>query len=160
VEKGKAYAGPCVENWNYGYVYLGTVTADSARYVTDYIQKKYNGKLGREKYGKRKPPFQTQSQGLGKAYALRNADKLLEDPTVRFRGKELSAPKYYHRILEIPTEVRAAYADERNKKLIQVLESKGIKKIAGSYWFHIQKAKRQHNRNLTSKQELFKKSKL
>ncbi len=32
-------SGPLKDNWPYGYVYAGTVTYDSCRYVSDYIQK-------------------------------------------------------------------------------------------------------------------------
>lgn len=53
------------KHWNMGNVVVGNVTTASARYVTGYLTKSNTIPRGREKW----PPFQLQSQGMGKAWA-------------------------------------------------------------------------------------------
>lgn len=57
--------------WTQGFTMLGTVTKDSCKYVTGYVQKKLYGD-GAKEYESRgiQPVFKLSSQGLGKRYAL------------------------------------------------------------------------------------------
>lgn len=74
---------------------FGTATYDSFSYVTGYIQKKYTGELGKQRYGLLTPPFQVCSQGLGKEFALANKQQILEDKFVRCHGVKQNIPRYY-----------------------------------------------------------------
>lgn len=99
------------KSWNKGFVYVGNVTHDSIQYVTGYITKKLWGQFGKDVYGDRLPPFNLMSQGLGKSYALRNADRLKRDLTEKMKGKPVGLPRYFAKVLEIKDE------DLKNKRL-------------------------------------------
>lgn len=71
-------------------------------YVVGYCAKKlgvYFGKHFIEQYG-RKPPFQLQSVGIGKRYAIDNV-YLRNTGYLRIRGKDVIPPRYYRKILGI-----------------------------------------------------------
>nr|WAE43395.1 MAG: replication initiator protein [Microviridae sp.] len=87
------------DSWPAGFVRCGSVTYESARYVAGYIQKKYNGKLAEEVYGNKERPFQLQSQGLGKQWALDNETGLIENLGLTINGKKTTMPRYYRKIL-------------------------------------------------------------
>lgn len=76
------------------------VSVDDIRYVTGYVQKKYNGKKALEVYGERLPPFQLQSQALGLDFALSHK-KEIENGNIKFRGHNVSIPRYYLKKLGI-----------------------------------------------------------
>ena len=57
--------------WPSGFVYFGTVSYSSCRYVTAYILKKVTGQMAAEEYGDRVPPFALMSKGLGKDFFLK-----------------------------------------------------------------------------------------
>lgn len=112
-----------------GYIYVGTVTPSSVRYVTDYVQK---GKLVARPPGS-EPAFQLCSQGIGKRYALDNREQLVSDGTCRIDGVVRGLPRYYQKLLAEPSEIgvlqpcltaelRAERAIERQA---QVLEETG-----------------------------------
>lgn len=91
------------DNWRFCAPYLfernmkgvGTVTPDSMRYVTGYIQKKYTGKLAEEVYQGKQPPFQLQSQGLGLRYFQNIKDKSFDDGYILDRGHKVPIPRYF-----------------------------------------------------------------
>lgn len=87
------------DSWTLGYIFLGSVTYKSARYVAGYIQKKYNGKLAEEVYGGKQPPFQTQSNGIGKDYVRRHHDRLIDNNYITVDGIKNRVPRYYKRLL-------------------------------------------------------------
>lgn len=70
------------------------VTPDDIRYVTGYIQKKLNGDLAKENYGICCSPFSRSSQGLGLRFAEEHI-KELQDNNIKFRGHNVSIPRYY-----------------------------------------------------------------
>lgn len=82
--------------WEKGIIYVGNVNYKSCAYVAGYIQKK----LGVSKYVGRIPPFQMQSQGLGKRYALKEAGRLSKDLSFTMNGAKCSLPRYYKKVLE------------------------------------------------------------
>lgn len=102
------------ESWRNGFAYIGTVTYDSARYVSDYVHKKYaigNKEQGKENINK---PFQLSSQGIGKIFASTNQDYLVSKLGCTVNGREVGLPRYYRKILDIQPE---HYQDaQRSKK--------------------------------------------
>lgn len=97
------------QTWNRGFVYCGTVTYDSCRYVGDYIMKKYNGKKKIEAYGDLVVPFQRQSQGIGLQFCMDNQDLLKRDKTIYIRGKSVGLPRYFVKKLYSTTVEKADY---------------------------------------------------
>lgn len=81
------------ETWGHGLVHVGTVTADSIRYVAQYIDKKL---LGTTSYfTDLEQPFQVASQGLGIDWLKGNLERVLYDASLNFRGKKYPIPKLY-----------------------------------------------------------------
>lgn len=87
-----------LSSWTKGYIYIGDVNYNSCRYVAGYIQKKLNGPMGKEEYGERLPPFSRQSNGLGKAHALKNKEAYIDKLSVTVKGVKHSLPRYYRKI--------------------------------------------------------------
>lgn len=118
--------------WRLGFVYIGTVTAQSCRYVAQYVHKKYSAKYNKFIYGDKQPPFQLQSQGLGKQYVFDNADRLLEDLCVTINGKPCGLPRYYAKKL---IDERSLF-DPRRKELKDELQERAVERCADvySYW--------------------------
>ena len=92
--------------WPFGFVKSGTVTYDSARYVADYVFKKYSGTKKEEYYGTRQVPFRVSSQGLGLRFALDNQDQIVKNLNITVRGQNVGLPKYYVKKLAIDVESR------------------------------------------------------
>ena len=87
------------EAWRKGYVQVGTVTEQSARYVASYIMDK-DESIDRCKFeGKKVKPFQRSSLGLGKKWILEHQDKVLENMSIKRKGKEVGIPRYYMKVL-------------------------------------------------------------
>lgn len=132
---------------------IGYVSADSMRYTADYVKKKYivskpkkidgesekqfNDRLvmymirQREYYGYCIPPYQFQSQGIGKDYLLENKDYLHREGKVLWRGKLMSLPRYYTKKLDVPISVKSknkveALGKIRKKYKINVLDDLDI----------------------------------
>lgn len=76
---------------------FGFVTYDSARYVSDYIFKKYDKKKAEETYTSVncEIPFRLVSQGIGLRYALENAEQIRHFNKITVRGRPVSLPRYY-----------------------------------------------------------------
>lgn len=94
--------GPALKAWEKGYVYGGTVTADSCRYVAEYIQKKLYGPLGND----RQQPFSLMSKGIGLQWLLRNKEQLTRELALTFKGKQYQIPKYYIQKLELQEDLK------------------------------------------------------
>lgn len=101
------------EVWGKGFIYLGTVTYDSARYVVDYMKKQH--KLDYIKQGL-VPPFQRQSQGIGLEFMNKNADQFRQNMYVNVRGVKTGLPRYYQKKLEIETSRKFEASIEVNKE--------------------------------------------
>lgn len=100
--------------WPYGNNVLGTVTYDSCRYVCDYIQKAYLGKGADDYYIGMEKPFQLVSQGLGKEYALNNAEEIKRRLGMTLMGRSVGLPRYYKNKLDISDkDVRMAHYEKR-----------------------------------------------
>ena len=141
--------------WKLGFISVGTVTYDSCRYVAQYIDKKYNGEKCKEVYGDREPPFQLCSQGLGKRYALENAEMLRENLGCTIRGKKVGLPRYYKKLLEIPTEALYEKSLDHCEKVEALYEERGtVWRGDGFPEYAHSRAKRQFERNLEGRHAL------
>lgn len=89
-----------------GMVHVGSVTFDSARYVAQYIDKKYTGNLADTTYTQkgREPPTQFASQGIGKQFCIDNAQTLREDRQTTLQGVPVGLPRYYVKLLGLTPE--------------------------------------------------------
>lgn len=103
--------------WPYGFVHCGSVTYDSARYVADYVFKRYDGEMRRRVYGDRQEPFQLQSLGVGKRYAEDNAEQIVSRLDITVFGDHVGIPRYYKRVLGLDASVLGDQAAEHNKDL-------------------------------------------
>lgn len=100
----------------------GTVTPDSARYVSGYCQKKLNGDLGEKEYTDtgRIPPFQLQSKKLGESYFVQHLDQFSKDGFVYFNGARHPIPETWKRKfeLEFPDFKDEFYEKEKQEYLL------------------------------------------
>lgn len=87
--------------WTFGDATIGALEPKSIFYVTKYILKKITGLGAHDAYGDLLPPFQLQSQGIGKRYALLKGEQLKKDGFSTVRGKRVGIPRYYRKVLDI-----------------------------------------------------------
>lgn len=105
--------GPLSKAWHKGFIFGGTVTPDSTRYVAEYIQKKMYGLPAKD----RPQPYALMSQGLGKEWMLEHEEYLRTNLKITFQGKEFPIPKYYREKLELKEDIQLANAFYRQQKL-------------------------------------------
>lgn len=119
-------------NWPYGWVKVGGVSYNSARYVAGYVQKKLYGK-GAKEYEDRGilPPFSRISKGIGERYVDKYWNKLYQQETVTVRGVPMGLPRYYQKKLDYDGFLKydlSKEADfrlevmERNKDIVSQLD--------------------------------------
>lgn len=143
-----------------GHVYVGTVTYDSARYVADYIQKKYAGRTSEVPPDARQRPFMLSSQGIGKEYALNNKEQLTDMLSCTVYGKNVGMPRYYKKILKIDEQLLIDAAKERQKELRNKYVKKGYKidiqegVYSGELCQDINKSYIQADKNIKAKKNL------
>lgn len=106
---------------------VGTVTKDSAQYVSGYCQKKLFGDLALEEYDRRgrNPPFQTQSNGIGERYFLDNYDLIKKDGFIFFDGVNHPIPETFKRkfgLLGYKSETTLEYIKKSNYDLFIQLQ--------------------------------------
>lgn len=141
------------DTWPYGHVYMGTVTADSIKYVAGYVHKKYSAQY---EYPGKTPPFQLQSQGLGLEFAMQYKDRFTKDLSTTIKGTRVGLPRYYIKKLEIDPEKREALAKDRVKDLNEQLSEHSERQAREI----VIADRRQRERNLKSKTSLKNKGKL
>jgi hypothetical protein len=122
-----------VDSWGHGWPRspsdhkcFGNAEFDSIQYVAGYIDKKFNGDLAKEEYVKkhREPVFRLLSNGLGKQFALDNADQIKSNMYVSLRGNKMNVPRYYVDILDIDPDV--LYEVSREREQAEVLDIIGM----------------------------------
>lgn len=122
--------GPLLDAWGMGNVFLGTVTAASCRYVTDYIFKAFDGSKAKEKYGDKLPPFKTVSQGMGLAWVKRNQQYLEDNLCLTVNGQKYKLPRYYYSKMDGDKEniskLRAVFRSIDEERKLKRLKDKGI----------------------------------
>lgn len=84
-------------NWTFGNVFNGSVTADSVRYCAGYIFKKYGSKVNQKLYYDVgiNPPFQIQSNGIGKRWYQDYKELLWKRGYILYNGNRYSIPRYF-----------------------------------------------------------------
>ena len=122
--------------WGLGLVHLGTVTPESAYYITSYLLKAEGGgppfpepsgsARGEEKGGGGgKQPFRLSSQGIGRRWAKENRSILERDLGLTMRGTKQGLPRYYARVLDLEPEALAERAREANEAANEWLAQRG-----------------------------------
>lgn len=96
------------EVWGYGNVRIGEVTYQSARYCAGYVNKKVTGDAAAAHYERIsefgevvsiEPEYSTQSNGIGKDFALQYAKQILDCDFIIHEGKKHRVPRYYTDLL-------------------------------------------------------------
>lgn len=89
--------------WGLGFTSVGDLTFDSAAYCAQYAMKKINGPLAKNHYQGKHPEFQRQSQNaIGKQYALKYANEIIQHNSVISNGVSQPIPNYYLKLYEKP----------------------------------------------------------
>lgn len=107
------------EHWHFGYVKVGTVTYESARYTAGYQLKKWMTKKDKEEYVAQglEAPFQISSNGFGLQWCLENQEILKRELKLEHKGKEHPLPRYFRKKLDLNAK---SYYDY----IIQIKEEK------------------------------------
>lgn len=114
------------DNWPFGFVYTGTVTYQSARYVAEYVLKKYDGKKAVSEYGDKQIPFCLMSKGIGKQFVLDNQEYLEQNQGFTVQGAHVGLPRYYQsKMTGLDKQQIRQNAIENAKKIIQRFEKRG-----------------------------------
>jgi len=109
--------------WQKGHVTIGSVTYESTGYVAGYTQKKLADK---RLYQGVTPPFQLQSQSLGKEYALKNQDSIRKNLFIKVKQYKMGVPRYYRKILDITEHDYAEVIEQLNTDMIREAELDGV----------------------------------
>lgn len=147
------------ESWAKGLVHIGTVTYDSCRYVAQYIDKKYDGELGRKVYGSKNisKPFQLVSQGMGLRFAVKYQDELKENLHTTVKGVIVSLPRYYKLKLDVDANALKALSDKRRIEGESRLLDKGLVYMSDEWGKYVVDAHEQSVATLKAKTKLFSK---
>lgn len=152
------------DTWTHGIVHTGTVTYNSCRYVADYIQKQLNGELAEQ--DERTQPFALMSQGIGRTWALSNAEQLKQQLHCRAHGVVHKLPRYYINLLDIPVQkiIHQAVQQNRASRKREYLAHPDQATVHG-YNLHgidqfIDKQLEQRDKNILAKQKLYTKGSL
>lgn len=91
------YASPTLEDlWRFGIVRVGALNFMSSAYVCRYVTKKIYGDLAESHYNGKRPEFCNFSNGIGKQFAIDNAESLLANGCIVRPGKSsIALPRYY-----------------------------------------------------------------
>lgn len=113
--------------WGLGYVWIGSVTFESAGYVARYCLKKVNGDMAPDHYqvvnketGEIAPiikEYMAASNGLGLAHFEEHYEQMYMRDSVIVKGKEAPIPRYYDRKL-----------GELNPELLEEIKARRIEK--------------------------------
>lgn len=119
--------------WKKGIIHVGYVEPDSARYVTDYVQKTYSKKYAKEVYGKREQPYSRMSKGIGERYAQEHAEQIKKSLNITVGGKNMGLCKYYRRLLDIDGEEVYEMALKRKGDREDTKEEHELKRLLNRY---------------------------
>lgn len=149
-----ALSSPELNNiWGHGFTSVGELTFDSAAYCAQYAMKKINGPKASAHYGSRYPEFMRTSQNaIGKQYALKYADEILNNNSVISNGQQQPIPNYYLKQYEkhnfdltplktLREEFSQSHSIEKSYVRALQLDSKFKLKISKSDAFRIRYAK-------------------
>lgn len=145
-------SGVLVDSWRLGNINAGSVTYDSARYVAQYIDKKYDKQKAEEVYLKngREIPFQLCSLGMGLDFVKKNSEQLEEQLYTTVKGVKCTLPRYYKNKLNIDVSRLKNIALEKKLDLEIKLMNKGIMTSFGRH-IHEVNANKQREATLNAK---------
>lgn len=123
----------CPKIWDKGFVHAGIVTYASARYVAQYIDKKYYDDLAQKVYldNGLEVPFQVCSNGLGLEYAIKNRDQLNANMSLTIHGVPQTIPRYYKKKLDLDLNEFKKKSQQKLAEIIEFYMKKGFHSIAG-----------------------------
>lgn len=145
--------GPLIDAWKdpygvaKGFVTLGTVTYNSARYVSGYILKSNFKLFTKDGYyaDGRLAPFQLVSAGLGRAWCLDNAARIRRLGSIRYQGKEIGLPRYYAKVLGLTTEELEQMALPQREKEVAKQKARGATDETVHRWVLADNRQKQRN---------------
>jgi hypothetical protein len=102
--------------WAKGFIDFGSVTIESCRYVTKYIDKQVLNYKRLDAYKDKDPPFRLCSQGLGLEFIKKNFEQLQENMAMTINGNNYALPRYYKNKLGLDSScfVPGALKSQRN----------------------------------------------
>ena len=140
--------------WSKGFVYCGSVTYDSARYVAGYVMKKYNGDKAKEVYGTKEGPFRLSSLGLGKRWCEDHEADLIKNLGFTVKGIPVGMPRYYRNKLgdkldeKLLEERRVELSNESRNKMVK----RGVDELSEAEYRQLQRI--QYNETLQKRQSI------
>lgn len=87
------------KEWPFGFVRVDEMNLATCNYVAGYVQKKLYGS-DKKVYDGIVEPFSLMSKGISKRYFLENKDKLLSAGFILYKGKKLTIPRYYFKLMQ------------------------------------------------------------
>jgi len=152
---------------------FGSVNDQSIGYVTGYVSDKLSDQQENIIYDQtgRERPFHVSSLGLGKQFVLEYSDELNQDLGIKKKGKIVSMPRYYRKLLDITIQnndeyAKQCYAHECNEVAGIVKYHTTEKELYNSdykfsYYFQRKfERQRQREKNIKSKIAILKKRSL
>lgn len=111
--------------WTYGFVYIGSVTFDSASYVAKYAVKKLNGKkkaFYEEKHIEPEFGLMSRRPGIGQVYLDNHEDYMREHNFVIRKGQKMRVPRFYEdKMYPTGTDERKQHQEEKNRLRLERL---------------------------------------
>lgn len=133
--------------WPYGYIHIGAVTYASARYVIKYIQRKY---LTID-WADRVPPFQLQSNGIGRKFCEANKQQIKDNLKILVNGKTVGVPRYYKKIIDFDSQALYEESKKNQQKIVDNYKKKGVVNKERVY-NHCRKSRKQRERNTLARE--------
>jgi len=148
------------KSWGLGITQSDPVNEATCAYVAGYIQKKLSGPLAEEVYQGRQPPFQLNSNGLGKTFILNNAEQYDQMGYLTQYGVKYGLPKYYRDLMGFDSERAQAYAEEQHQKEVDTFAEMGLDYYDPEAIQIRMMSRKQTEKNITARQDIFEKAKL
>lgn len=136
--------------WEEGFIYCGTVTPASIRYVSNYVLKKSVYPENTER------PFQLQSKGIGLEFALENRSQI-DAGNLTYKGGTVKIPRYYVKKLDLGLNKKreAEYFERKQDEGKRFIKIHGHPQTEDEY----HDALAQENRNVIAREKTAKERK-
>jgi len=119
----KSSASKTIEQlWTYGNNTVGSPDREAIQYVVGYIRKKLLG-VRENEYSGIIPPFQLQSQGIGKDFAVQHKESILSDRGLTRNGIQVGLPRYYRKKLIDKDSIEEYYYHKRCRERSEAIKS-------------------------------------
>lgn len=127
--------------WSKGFIYSGSVTYNSARYVAGYVMKKYSGDLAKEVYGDKEIPFRLSSLGLGKQWCDDHEKYLIENLGLTIKGIPCGMPRYYRNRLgeKLDDEKLEKKRIELSNESREKMDKRGVDRLSEAEYRRLQR---------------------